>query len=167
MAAPKKPLVNWFSRTKEKSSEQSDSTFNKKKKVTAPESKLSRGFSKEKTAFIDKKGQDSPSNINSLGRTTKVLTSGNFRAKTKEPNEKGGGGTKVNATLYTILKSNNGDVSGVKTKSYTKERKPSTNQGGVSLLKSRSMLSNNNDSTDNYFTTPVFYKKTTPKLKKK
>lgn len=167
MAAPKKPLVNWFSRTKEKSSEQSDSTFNKKKKVTAPESKLSRGFSKEKTVFEDRKGVNVPSNMSSVGRTTKIYADGNFRAKTKEPNEKGGGGTKVKATSMTFLKSNNGDVSRVKTKSYTKERKPSTTQGGVSLLKSRSMLSNNNDSMDNDFTTPVFYKKTTPKLKKK
>ena len=168
MAAPKKPLVNWFSRTKEKSSEQSDSTFKKTKKVTAPESRLSRGFSKEKTAFEDRKGVNVPSNMSSVGRTTKIYADGNFRAKTKEPNEKGGGGTKVKAMSMTVLKSNDDDFSRIKTKSYTKERKPSTTQGGVSLLKSRSMLSNiNDDGINNDFTTPVFYKKTTPKLKKK
>ena len=166
MAAPKKPLVNWFSRTKEKSSEQSDSTFKKTKKVTAPESRLSRGFSKEKTAVQDRKGVNVPSNMSSVGRTTKIYADGNFRAKTKKPNEKGGGGTKVKAMSMTFLKSNNGDVSRVKTKSFTKERKPSTTQGGVSLLKSRSMI-NNYDGNDVDFTTPTFYKKTTPKLKKK
>jgi hypothetical protein len=166
MAAPKKPLVNWFSRTKEKSSEQSDSTIKKTKKVTAPESKLSRGFSKEKTAFEDRKGVNVPSNMSSVGRTTKIYADGNFRAKTKEPNEKGGGGTKVKAMSMTFLKSNNGDASRVKTKSYTKERKPSTTQGGVSLLKNRSMIINYDDN-DVDFPTPTFYKKTTPKLKKK
>ncbi len=74
MAAPKKPLVNWFSRTKEKSSEQSDSTFKKTKKVTAPESRLSRGFSKEKTAVQDRKGVNVPSNVSSKGITTKILS---------------------------------------------------------------------------------------------
>lgn len=167
MAAPKKPLVNWFSRTKEKSSEQSDSTFKKTKKVTAPESRLSRGFSKEKTAIQDRKGVNVPSDVSSAGRTTKIYADGNFRAKTKEPSEKGGGGTKVKATSYTTLKSNNGDISNIKTKSYTKERKPSTTQGGVTLLKSKNRFTNNNDSFENSFPPPTFYKKTTPKLKKK
>jgi len=166
MAAPKKPLVNWFSRTKEKSSEKSDSTFKKTKKVTAPESRLSRGFSKEKTAVQDRKGVNVPSNVSSAGITTKIYADGNFRAKTKEPNAKGGGGTKVKGKSITLLESNNGDVSRVKTKSFTKERKPSTTQSGVSLLKSRSMI-NNYDGNDVDFTTPTFYKKTTPKLKKK
>ena len=167
MAAPKKPLVNWFSRTKEKSSEQSDSTFKKTKKVTAPESRLSRGFSKEKTAVRDRKGVNVPSDISNSVIAKKINAGGNFRAKTKEPNEKGGGGTKVKATLYTVFKNNNDDVSRViKGKSFTKERKPSTTQGGVSLLKNKSMIINY-DSNDVDFTTPTFYKKTTPKLKKK
>jgi hypothetical protein len=162
MAAPKKPLVNWFSRTKEKSSEESDSTFNKKKKVTAPESKLSRGFTKTDSMAVSvKKPNDS----------TSVTSRYNSVVKNKIPNASGGGGTTSNVTKRQFVESGR-SMSGSDSSSYNKNRNPSVARRGVS----ESIKSNLNSVTKDY-TKPVkttkdtltesYSKKTTPKLKKK
>ena len=158
MAAPKKPLVNWFSRTKEKSSSTTDSTENRVKKVVAPESKLSRGFSKTDSLAVSiRKPNDST-------QTTSVYSS---LSKSKTPNSKGGGGnttyTNARTTSYSGKNNTTSD-----TTSVSKNRNPSVGRSGVSEnFKSTYNSVSKNNAIPKDTSTYSASKKVMPKLKKK
>jgi hypothetical protein len=121
----KKPLVNWFSRTKEKSKTNSDSTFSSSKKVTAPESVLSRGFKKEKSY----KAQ-----FGDVNDSTSYGKYESSRVKEKMPNAKGGGGKKVSYSKSSSVYGNDKDSTFSK-KYEERTRKPSQGMSGVSKVK--------------------------------
>jgi len=155
MAAPKKPLVNWFSRTKSVDKKDTESSSSRTKKVTAPESKLSRGFTKEVTR---KSESFSPND------STRYSKSTSLDSKIKTPNAKGGGGSKI--SYYSDFSRRSGSVGESSDTSYNeKSRKPSTSSSGMSKIKAYGSKDERKDYSDSTISSSNLNKKTiTPKL---
>ena len=155
MAAPKKPLVNWFSRTKSVDKKDTESSSSRTKKVTAPESKLSRGFSKE----VTRKSESFSPNDSTRYRKYSSLDS-----KVKTPNAKGGGGSKID--YYSGFSRRGGSVGESSDTSYNeKSRKPSTSSSGMSKIKAYGSKDERKDYRDSTISSSNLDKKTTtPKL---
>jgi hypothetical protein len=155
MAAPKKPLVNWFSRTKSVDKKDTESSSSRTKKVTAPESKLSMGFTKEVTR---KSESFSPND------STRYSKSTSLNSKVKTPNAKGGGGSKID--YYSDFYRRGGSVGESSDTSYNeKSRKPSTSSSGMSKIKAYGSKDERKDYRDSTISSSNLDKKTkTPKL---
>jgi hypothetical protein len=155
MAAPKKPLVNWFSRTKSVDKKDTESSSSRTKKVTAPESKLSRGFTKEVTR---KSESFSPNDSTTYNKSTSL------NSKVKTPNAKGGGGSKIN--YYSDFSRTSGGSGQSSDSSYSeKSRKPSTSSSGMSKIKAYGSKDERKDYRDSTISSSNLDKKTrTPKL---
>lgn len=155
MAAPKKPLVNWFSRTKSVDKKDTESSSSRTKKVTAPESKLSRGFTKEVTR---------KSEIFSPNDSTKYEKYSGLNSKIKTPNAKGGGGSKID--YYNVFSRRSGSVGERSDTSYNeKSRKPSTSSSGMSKIKAYGSKDERKDYSDSTISSSNLGEKTrTPKL---
>lgn len=144
----KKPLVNWFSREKSKTKENTDSTFGYKKTVKAPESVLSRGFKKEKNY----KAQ-----YGDVNDSTSYLKYESLRSKEKMPNAKGGGGKKISYSKSSSVYGNPTADSSFSKTYEERTRKPSKGMSGVSKIKYN--VSKNDSTIANYDKKTV-----TPKL---
>lgn len=152
---PKKPLVNWFSRTKSVDKKDTESSSFRTKKVTAPESKLSRGFTKEVTR---KSESFSPNDSTTYSKSTRL------DSKVKTPNAKGGGGSKI--SYYSDFSRRSGSVGESSDTSYNeKSRKPSTSSSGMSKIKAYGSKDERKDYSDSTISSSNLNKKTiTPKL---
>jgi hypothetical protein len=149
----RKPLVNWFSREKSKSERDSAGVKTMSKTVKAPESILSRGFSKTKTS----KSIDKP-----LNDSTQYRADESLRLKIKDK-PKNAGTEKIKSSLsrsFDVYNKNNGKDIASGYESFTrKKRNPSKGLGGVEKT---SYYSEKNDSTLSNYNT----KTKTPSLNK-
>jgi hypothetical protein len=148
----KKPLVNWFSREKSKSERDSAGVKTMSKTVTAPESILSRGFSKTKTS----KSVEKP-----LNDTLRYSSDENLRFKIKNK-PKTGSTEKIKSSVgksFNIYDSKNNKNVVSRDESFTRKlRNPSKGLGGVE--KTSYYLAKDDSTFSDYET-----KRKTPSLK--
>lgn len=148
----RKPLVNWFSREKSKSERDSAGVKTMSKTVKAPESILSRGFSKTKTS----KSVEKP-----LNDTLRYSSDDKLRFKIKN-NPKTGSTEKIKSSTrnsFNIYDSKNNKNVVSKDESFTRKlRNPSKGLGGVE--KTSYYLAKDDSTLSNYET-----KRKTPSLK--